>query len=320
MTSRRTFLKQSTSLVALRALTPIISCSGAGGKLNKIGIQLFSLPKLLEKDVVGAISILQNMGYSQLELYGPYTFSEPAAWERWKSVTPSLGFNGSGYFERDVNEFKSILDDHGMTSPSAHTDLGTLRNGMSRLAEAAHILGHQYVTLPAIPAEHRTSLDDYYRMAEIFNEIGQEAKKEGIKFAYHNHGYGIQPAEDGVIPLEIIINNTDPGLVFLEMDIFWTTAGGADPISYLTKYSGRYKMLHLKDMKPKVNFSGDGGDPSQWIELFPNMTNVGDGDLDVAKIVEAGLENGVQYFFVEQDMVANPETALKKSIDFLKTV
>jgi len=320
MTSRRTFLKQSASLMAVHALTPLVSFSTPSVKLSDIGIQLFSLPKLLEVDMVSSIKMLQNMGYTQLELYGPYTFSEPAAWERWQAVTPSLGFRGSGYFGKDIREFKSILDDHGMTAPSAHTDLGTLRNGMDQLAEAAHVLGHEYVTLPAIPAENRTSLEDFHRMAEIFNEIGQEAKKEGIRFAYHNHGYGIKPAENGVIPLEIIINNTDPTLVFLEMDIFWTTAGGADPISYLRKYPSRYRMLHLKDMKPKVKFTGDGGDPSQWIELFPNMTNVGDGELDVAKIVEVGLENGVEYFFVEQDMVANPELALKKSIDFLKAV
>lgn len=318
MTGRRAFLKQSAGIAALQVLTPYVSFSRPAGKLNQIGIQLFSLPRLMEQDVVSAIKLLQEMGYSQLELYGPYDFSEPAAWERWKSITPSLGFSGSGYFGMDIREFKSILDDHGMTSPSMHTDLGTLRKGMGRLAEAAQILGHEYVTLPAIPAENRTSVDDYHRIAEIFNNIGEHAKEEGVKFAYHNHGYGIKPTEDGEVPLEIIINQTDPELVFLEMDIFWTTAGGADPVSYLKKYSGRYRMLHVKDMKPKASFSGDGGDPSQWIELFPNMTNVGDGELEVDKIIEVALEHGVQYFFVEQDMVANPETALKKSIDFLK--
>ena len=320
MTNRRTFLKQSFGLLATQTLTSVPLLSHAGNKLKNVGIQLFSIPKLLEQDVVSAVEMLQTMGYTQLELYGPYPFSEASAWERWKAVTPSLGFSGSGYFGKDIKEFKSILQDHGISTPSAHTDLDTLRKGMGRLAEAAHVLGHQYVTLPAIPAEYRTTLDDYRRTAEIFNEIGEQAKKEGIRFAYHNHGYGIKPTENGEVPLEILIENTDSNLVFLEMDIFWTSAGGADPVSYLKKYSGRYVMLHVKDMKPKATFSGDGGDSSQWIELFPYMTNVGSGDLDITGIIETGLENGVAYFFVEQDMVENPEIALKQSIDFLKTI
>jgi len=267
---------------------------------------------------LGAIKMLQVMGYTELELYGPYTFSASSAKESWQAITPALGFSGSGYYGRTIQEIKSILADHGMTTPSAHTDLDTLIQGMGNLAEAAHVLGHQYVTLPAIPDDKRTTLDDYRTIADTFNQIGANAKKEGIKFAYHNHGYGIKPTEDGTVPLEIIIDNTDPDLVFLEMDVFWTTAGGADPVTWLKKYPNRYHLLHLKDMKPKKTFTGDGGDPSQWMELFPYMTTTGDGELAVAEIVKTGLETGVKHFFVEQDMVAQPEIALKKSIDFLR--
>ncbi len=319
-TTRRAFLKQSGFAAASFALAPALSFSNPLRMLENIGIQLFSLPRLLENDVASALDMLQSMGYSQLELYGPYSFSEQAAKDSWKAVTPSLGFSGSGYFGKSITEFKSLLDDHGMSSPSAHTDLDTLVNGMDRLAAAAEVLGHEYVTLPSIPAERRKTTDDYYRMAELFNQVGAEAKKYGVKFAYHNHGYGIKPTEDGVIPLEIIIENTDPSLVFLEMDIFWTTAGGADPVAWLKKYSGRYVMMHVKDMKPITTFSGDGGNPAQWIELFPKMTTTGDGDLDVEGIIKAGLENGVEYFFVEQDMVADPEVALKKNIDYIRSL
>ena len=102
------------------------------------------------------------------------------------------------------------------------------------------------------------------------------------------------------------------------MDIYWTTAGGADPIQYLKDYPSRYKMLHLKDMKELHRFKGDGGDPSQWIELFPYMTSVGDGVLDIKGIVAQAHRSGVEHYFVEQDMVANPEVALKRSADFLR--
>ena len=304
----------------MQALFPLYPISWNNPLLSSIGIQLFSLPKLLEKDAVAAIRMLRDMGYTQLELYGPYSFSDQSAKDRWSSITPSLGFSGSGYFGMQAKEFRTVLDDHGMTAPSAHTDLETLRTGMGRLAEAAHVLGHRYVGLPAIPAQYRKTMDDYRRMADVFNDIGDAAKKEGLRFAYHNHGYGIKPTNEGEIPLETIIDNTDPDLVFLEMDIFWTTAGGADPVSYLEKYPGRYALLHIKDMKPLSTFAGDGGDSSQWIELFPKMTTVGDGELDVDGIVRAGLENGVEYFFVEQDMVAEPEIALKRNFDHLHSL
>ena len=319
MNNRRTFIKKINTLLIMSTL-PTGAFAQSDQKLKNIGIQLFSLPFLLEKDFVAAIKMLQEMGYKELELYGPYPFSDPSAIKGWEAITPALGFSGSGYFGRTIKEIKSILDDHGMSSPSAHTDLETLKNGMGSLAEAAHILGHQYVVLPAIPDEERQTLDDYKRIADLFNQIGSEAKKLGIKFAYHNHGYGIKPLENNIVPLEIIIDNTDPEVVFLEMDIYWTTAGGADPITYLNKYPDRYHLLHLKDMKPKKQFSGDGGDASQWMELFPFMTTAGNGELKVDQIVEIGLKTGVQHFFVEQDMVAEPEIALKKSIEFLKKI
>ena len=286
--------------------------------IKDVGIQLFSLPKLLEKDFVGAIKMLHKMGYTQLETYGPYTFSDEGVKADWKALEPTLGFNGSGYFNRKRSELKKILEDHNMTTPSAHSDLVTLEKNMGALAEAANDLGQEYVVLPAIPTERRSSLDDYKRVADTFNQIGENAKKEGIKFAYHNHGYGIKPLPDGIVPLEVLIDQTDPNLVFLEMDIYWTAAGGANPIDYLKKYRNRYHLIHLKDMKPITEFEGDGGDPSQWIALFPYMTNVGDGALGINSILETAKEVGVKYFFVEQDMVAEPEIALKKSINFFK--
>lgn len=317
MNSRRTFIKQSTSLLALSTI-PNFACMKSTLGLKNIGIQLFSLPKLLETDFLSAIKILKRMGYSQLELYGPYTFSVNSVKESWKALEPALGFNGSGYFNKSRKEVKQILADHNMTTPSMHTDLDTLIEEMGALAEAAHDLGQKYVVLPAIPPEKRTTLDDYKRIADIFNQIGAYAKREGIKFAYHNHGYGIKPLSDGTVPLDLLIDRTDPDLVFLELDIYWTTAGGADPVDYLKKYPNRYHLMHLKDMKPITEFEGDGGDPSQWMALFPYMTNVGDGELDIVNIIETAKSTGVKYFFVEQDMVAQPEIALKRSIDFLK--
>ena len=313
---RRDFLK-SSALVAGSALFPNFTITDK--KLKNIGIQLFSLPRLLEKDVRAGIELLAQMGYEEVELYGPFPFSAESARERWAAVTPMLGFSGSGYFGLSASEFKAILDDAGIRATSTHTDLDTLQTRMPQLGEAADLLGLKYVGLPSIPEEKRSSLDDYRRIAGEFNNIGEQARQVGLKFAYHNHGYGLQEV-DGEVPLNIVLDETDPDLVFFEMDIYWTTAGGADPLQYLRTYPKRYKLMHLKDMQEKVRFSGDGGSPSEWVELFPYMTNAGDGVLDIKSIVETGKKAGVEHFYVEQDMVANPEVALKKSIEYLKSI
>lgn len=316
MATRREFIKNTSLVAAAMAVSPMAEVMAALKKENKLGIQLFSIPKMLSEDYMAGVKMLQELGYKELELFGPFPFSAEKAKKGWEAAGKMLGFSGSGYFGKSGKEIKKILDDHGMSSPGTHTDLDTLEQNMGALGEAASILGHKYVTLPAIPDDRRKTIDDYKRIAEAFNKIGAEAQKNGIRFGYHNHGYGIKPV-DGVRPLEIILKNTDPNLVFFEMDIFWTTCGGVDPIELLTKYPNRYKMLHLKDMKEKKQFTGDGGGMGDWMPMFPLMASAGDGVLDLQGIVKKAKEVGVEHFFVEQDMVANPQVALKRSSDYL---
>ena len=315
---RRQFIKNA-SILSATSLLPMNDLTENMKGVKKIGVQLFSLPRMLEKNFRGTIQMLSQMGYKEVELYGPYTFSAKSAQERWSALKPMLGFGGSGYFGQSAQMVKAVFKEFHMSAPSIHTDLDTLQNNMAQLGEAAHILGHEYVVLPSIPDEKRQTLDDYKKMADAFNKIGEEAKKVGVKFGYHNHGYGIKEM-NGKVPLQIILDNTDPNLVFFEMDIYWTAAAGADPVAYLEKYPNRYKMLHIKDMKVKKQFSGDGGDAQQWMTLFPYMTTAGSGVLDIKAIIEKGKKVGVKHFFVEQDMVADPQIALKKSIDYLKSL
>jgi sugar phosphate isomerase/epimerase len=310
---RRAFLLASVSATA--ALASGGRALSADDK-PRFGVQLFSLPRLLQGDVRKAIAMLAQMGYREVEPYGPYTYSAPEAIQRWNAVTPSLGFSGSGYFGLSAAEFKALLASHGMTSPSMHTDFATLDKNMAQLGEAGRALGFTYVGLPSIPADQRKTLDDYKRVADTFNRIGKQAKAAGLRFAYHNHGYGLKPI-NGVVPVEFLLANTDPELVFFEMDLYWTTAGGANPVELLRKNPGRYRLMHVKDMKGSHRFSGDGGDSKQWIELFPFMVSAGDGSLDLKAILDQGRKSGVEHFFVEQDDVANPEIAIKKSIDHL---
>lgn len=315
---RREFILQS-ALVSGAVVLGSPSASSSNGLLPAVGVQLFSLPKLLDQDFEAGLTLLQQIGFKEIEMYGPYPFSTEAAWNRWNAVTPSLGFRGSGFFGQPIKKVASLMKDHGLQVRSMHTDIDTLQHGMPQLAAAAKELGAQYVVLPAIPDELRKTLDDYKRIAETFNGIGRTANREGIHFAYHNHGYGIVPV-NGQVPLKLILDGTDPEAVFFEMDLYWTIAGGADPLQYLDAYANRYKMMHVKDMAKKVQFSGDGGDAKQWIALFPYMTTAGSGIIDLPAILAKAKASGVQHFFVEQDMVNHPEIALKKSFDYLSAL
>ena len=315
--NRREFVLSSAAASAAGVLR--LNAAPVRAKMSSVGVQLFSIPKLLERDFRAGIAMLAQMGYSEVELFGPFPFSDPEAITRWNAITPQLGFSGSGYFGNSAKQVRVILDENHITAPSVHTDLATLQKGIGRLGEAGSALGFTYVVLPSIPDELRRNLDDYKKMADAFNKIGEQAKSVGLKFAYHNHGYGLQEM-DGTVPLRLLLEQTDPNLVFFEMDIFWTAAGGADPVELLRTNPGRYQLMHVKDMKEKKTFSGDGGDSRQWIELFPYMTTAGDGVMNLREIVAAGRRSGVQHFFVEQDMVANPEIALKRSFDYVKAL
>ncbi|WP_297693317.1 sugar phosphate isomerase/epimerase [uncultured Eudoraea sp.] len=316
---RRNFLATSSAATTALLLFPGMAPNSAHKNLKTIGVQLFSLPKILEKDFRGGIRALSEMGYKEIEMYGPYPFSVDSVKERWNSLAPRLGFSGSGYFGHTPKEVSTILKEYGIKATSIHTDMETLQTRMQQLGEAADQIGFEYVGLPAIPEEKRKTLDDYKIVAEEFNTIGEQAKKVGLKFAYHNHGYGLQDM-DGQIPLQLLLEQTDPSLVFFELDIFWTTAGSADPIHYLKSYPDRYHLMHIKDMKEEVRFSGDGGNPMQWMELFPYMTTAGSGVIDIPSIVSVAEKAGVKHFYVEQDFVKDPEIALKKSFDYLKSI
>lgn len=315
---RREFVRQSAAWSSAAFLAPD-KLFGPSRLIDKIGIQFFSLPKLLEKDLEGTLKMLSNFGYREVELYGPYAFATDAEKKAWNDLGPALGFTGSGFYGRTAAEMKELLQSNKLTAPSMHVNLDSLQTRMAPLGQAARAIGAEFVTLPAIPQDKRKTLDDYKKMAEAFNAIGAAAKKEGLKFAYHNHGYGLHEM-DGQIPLKALLDNTDAALVFLEMDLYWTTAGGADPVEYLKTYKGRYRLMHVKDMSKKVRFSGDGGDPRQWMELFPYMTTAGNGVLDLRTILPAAKANGVRHFIVEQDVVANPEVALKSGYDYLASL
>ena len=313
MVDRRSFLVMAGGAAASLALG-----ARAPARLDRIGVQAFSLPKLLEHDIDGALAMLSGLRYQELELFGPFPFSVQAVQDQWKSMATTLGFSGSGYFGLTAAQFRARLDAHRLTSPSTHIDLDTLRDRTDQVGEAAHTLGHKYVGLALIPEERRKTLDDYRKMADELNAIGTRAKGLGFKVLYHNHGYGFTPLE-GQIPTRVLFDRLDPTVVALEMDTFWTVAGGANPVELLDAYPKHYRLMHVKDMSRQLRFE-HGGTMQDFIALMPAITPDGTGVLDLPRILGHAKKNGVEHFYVEQDLAADPPAQLGRSIRNLKAM
>lgn len=281
-----------------------------------LGVALFTLPKALSEDFEGTLKRISEIGYKEVEFFGPYPYSGEQANENWKRSAGFLGFSGSGYFGRSAKEVRAILDRHKLTAPSIHVELETLMNNMEGIAKYAHIIGHRYVGIASLPEYLRSDLDGYKKAAELFNEIGRSAKNHGLTFFYHNHGYGHQ-AMDGIVPFQYVLDHTDPELVKMEMDVFWFTAAGINPVKYLKENPGRFKLLHLKDMKELRTFPGDGGSMQEWMAMFPYLTDAGEGVIDLKAILSEARKNGAEHFFLEKDLTPNHEEALQKSFGYL---
>ena len=159
MLTRREFLLASAAAgvaavtlgAAPAAATPALAASAAPDRLDRLGVGLFTLPKALDRDFDGALALLARLGYREVELFGPYPFSTPAAQAGWKAAGASLGFTGSGFFGRTAREVRASLDRHGLTSPSMHVDLDTLRDHLGPIGEAAHTVGWRYAGIAQIP-------------------------------------------------------------------------------------------------------------------------------------------------------------------------
>ena len=317
MHTRRRFLERTLAAGIAAAAGEFVRAQTT--RLDRIGVGLFTIPTMLEKDFAGTMKTLAAIGYREVETFGPYSWSAQVAKDRWAVTAKSLAFKGSGYFGLTAKQVRRILDDHGLSSPSMHTDLDSLRTQLGPMAEAAAVLGQRYVVLPSIPPTERQNLDGYRRMADEFNEIGTRAAARGVRLTYHNHGYGLQPI-GGVVPFELVADRTDPSVVDLQMDVYWTTAGGADPIAYLKRYQGRYKSIHVKDMAKPARFSGDGVDSAQWIALFPFIADAGRGVLDLPSILSAARQSGVAHFLLERDQTPTPDETLRGSYRYLSSL
>jgi sugar phosphate isomerase/epimerase len=286
---------------------------------KRLGVQLFTLAPMAAKDLDATLALVAQSGYREVEFFGPYPFSPPESLAGWAPLAAKMGIAQNAYFGMTPKQVRERLDHYGLSAPSAHADLGTMRRSLEPLAEAAHILGHRYLVIPSARSETLDSLDDYRRLAHELNAIGSRADALGLRFGYHNHGYENAPI-DGQVPFEVLLAETDPALVTMELDLFWFIAGGGDPLRVLEEHPGRFALMHIKDMRAIVRFAGRGQTAQEWMELFPEMRDAGAGVLDLPGILRCAHQAGVQHFLLERDLAAEPVQTLQASYRALSAI
>lgn len=302
MSSRRLFLQQTSIAAVAALLSPSHISSALAGNtktaaVNNIGLQLFTLRDLLNKDVKSVISKVAQIGYNQVETYYGY----PGA------------YTSKGFWGLDAKEFRSLLKDNNLTSPSGHYNTTAFleKDGtddvLKRQIETAATVGQKYYVIPALPTAIRKegTLDDYKAMAAKFNIAAEHCKSHKLKLAYHNHNFEFKDQGNGITGYQILLNETDPMIKF-ELDIFWAINAGLDPLQMFKKYPGRFTMWHVKDM--------DKNDKDIY-------TEVGTGRIDYKTILQSVKATNVEYLFVEQDVVKiDPYESITQSINYVKSI
>jgi len=255
------------------------------GKTKSLGVQLYTIRDAVAKDLEGSLERLAALGYNNIELFG---------------------YNGT-FFGKTPKEFKSILAKTGITVVSSHHTTGigmkgkgTLTDGWDKAIEDLHSLGAEYMVCSYLfPAERTVEI--YKSLPDLLNKSGEKTKSAGIQFAYHNHDFEFEKLDDSRV-YDFIISNTSGDLVKMEMDLYWISKAGQDPVAYFDKYPGRFVMWHVKDME-----AGTGA-----------ITEVGQGVIDFDRIFAAREKAGLKHWFVEQDTSKRDIfESLKMSRDYL---
>ncbi|WP_026462116.1 sugar phosphate isomerase/epimerase family protein [Adhaeribacter aquaticus] len=274
MTSRRVFLKTSGAFALGTLLLPTIS---EAAKVKNVGIQLYTVRKEMLADARGTLKALAKMGYKEIES----ARSEKGHY---------YGFTGA--------EMKKVTKDLGLILRSGHVHVN--ENWQKTVDEAAEA-GQTYLICSSLPSRGQT-ISNYQQVAETFNKAAEACKKANLIFGYHNHEYEFDKV-DGKILYDILLDETDPDLVKMEMDLGWAIVTGNDPMRYFQKYPNRFPLWHLKDMKKEKEES----------------TEFGNGRINFVELFQAAKKSGMKHFFVEQEEYAgDPMDSVKHNINYLK--
>jgi sugar phosphate isomerase/epimerase len=275
--TRRGFIGAASGLLASSAF----ACSEGSAndrvvkKLDRIGLQLYTVRDEMKKNFRGTLARVARTGYKEVEF--------------------------AGYFGNDPKTVRALLRQNGLTSPASHIGIPVLGKEWEKTIEDALVMGQRYLICPWIEEKDRTQ-DGFKRMAELFNKAGERAKAAGLQFGYHNHDFEFKPIQ-GRFPYDLLLEETDPRLVTMEMDVFWLRNGGQDPVAYFRRYPGRFACLHIKDRDASGNMVEVGKGVIPWRAIFARR--------DVA---------GTKHIFVEHDNPKDPFASIRESYRYLKAL
>lgn len=283
MPSRREFLKQSSLFSAGLLIKP------ADFFKSKIpvGIQLYTLRGDIGKDAKGTIGKVAALGYKEVETFG---------------------YRDGKFFDMPASEFSQFLKSVGLTSPSGHYFGGGFflkdkwEEKWQPLLGDAKTIGQQYVVVPFLEQENRKA-ESYKSLAQELNKAGEMAKAAGLQLAYHNHDFEFTDL-GGQTGFNILLKETDPKLVQIELDIYWAVKAGYNPNDLFKASPGRYPMWHVKDMDNTER---------------KYFTEVGNGVINFKNIFANAKLSGMKHFFVEQDVCPGPPIeSAAKSITYIQ--
>lgn len=287
---RRHFLQQSSILGAGLTLgLPHLAFTKS--PKFKLGLQLFTVRDAMAEDPIGTLKQLKAMGYEDFETYG------------YDPKTESIyGFA--------VAEFKALLDELGLTTTSGHYGFSDYFNAsdeelrwfVAQCIKAAKALESPYITWPWIHPDYRNA-KDFKRLATLLNTIGKQVAEAGLGFAYHNHGYEFDDW-GGTTGFEIILAETNPDWVKLQMDMYWAVHSGTTPKALVAAQPGRYVMWHIKDMD----------------KITRDYTELGNGSIDYVSMLPDPVAAGLEYYYIEQggNFAENSMQSVATSITYFK--
>lgn len=281
MFSRREFLRLSAAGASALALSRFSFAAAH----TPIGVQLYTVRNVAEQDLPGTLAQIKKIGYEEVETY-------------WN------------VYNRPAADLRKMISDAGLKVPSGHFDY----DGLSGKIDYAKELGVTYVVCPMLPQSQWNSADGFKKAADQFNQWGQQVQKLGMKFAFHNHNYEFQKF-GGQTGWDILMEKTDPKLVGWEMDCYWITQAGLDPLTMMKKYKDRLQMLHLKDRKP-------GFPTSQTLNpTAEHFTEVGSGTINWKAILAQAQAQGIEHYFVERDSGdKSPIDSIRVSYQYLNGI
>jgi len=285
--NRRTFLESAATVTAATLLTSRLGWAAGDHKIDEVGVQLYTVRDLMQNDFEGTIAKVAQVGYKEVEF--------------------------AGYFGRTGRQVRDVLDKNGLKAPSTHVQYDELDDQFPSVIDTSKTIGMDYIVCPWIPEELRKSPDIWKQAAEKFNKCGEQSKKAGIQFAYHNHWFEFLPT-NGKLPYDELLKMCDASLVKMEMDLCWITTAGGDPVKYFNAYPGRFPLVHVKDVKtmPKVTTGG-----AQNFGDTVDLTEVGSGVIDWKRIFVHADKAGIKHYIVEHDHPKQPIESIKSSYEYL---